>query len=104
MSIFDLDIIKDYLQDKENARQLLLKPEKRMMLNLNIWLDSKTLVVTDAYVVYHNTARGPAKGGIRINKNVTLDETVDLAERMTLKTALTGIPFGGENQGSTLTV
>jgi glutamate dehydrogenase/leucine dehydrogenase len=99
MSIFDLDIIKEVLKDKENARQLLLKPERKIILNLNVWLDEKTLVVTDGYVVYHNTARGPAKGGIRIDKNVTLEETVDLAERMTLKTALTGIPFGGGKSG-----
>ncbi|OGF45000.1 MAG: hypothetical protein A2452_08545 [Candidatus Firestonebacteria bacterium RIFOXYC2_FULL_39_67] len=99
MSIFDLDIIKSELEGKENAKKLLLKSEEKKIINLNIWIDNKTLVVADAYVVYHNTARGPAKGGIRIDKNVTLEETTDLAERMTLKTALTGIPFGGGKTG-----
>ncbi|OGF50932.1 MAG: hypothetical protein A2231_09995 [Candidatus Firestonebacteria bacterium RIFOXYA2_FULL_40_8] len=99
MSIFDLDIIKSELEGKENAKKLLLKSEEKKIINLNIWVDNKTLVVADAFVVYHNTARGPAKGGIRIDKNVTLEETTDLAERMTLKTALTGIPFGGGKTG-----
>jgi len=99
MSIFDLEIIKAELEGKENAKKLLLKAEEKKIINLNIWVDNKTLVVADAYVVYHNTARGPAKGGIRIDKNVTLEETTDLAERMTLKTALAGIPFGGGKTG-----
>jgi glutamate dehydrogenase/leucine dehydrogenase len=99
MSIFDLDIIKAELEGKENAKKLLLKAEEKKIINLNIWVDNKTLLVADAYVVYHNTSRGPAKGGIRIDKNVTLEETTDLAERMTLKTALTGIPFGGGKTG-----
>ncbi len=99
MSIFDLDIIKSELEGKKNATLLLLKAEEKKIINLNIWIDNKTLIVADAFVVYHNTARGPAKGGIRIDKNVTLEETTDLAERMTLKTALTGIPFGGGKSG-----
>ncbi|MFH1074943.1 MAG: Glu/Leu/Phe/Val dehydrogenase [Candidatus Firestonebacteria bacterium] len=99
MSIFDLDIIKSELEGKENLKKLLLKSEEKKIINLNIWVDNKTLVVADAFVVYHNTARGPAKGGVRIDKNVTLEETTDLAERMTLKTALAGIPFGGGKTG-----
>ena len=99
MSIFDLDIIKSELEGKNNAKLLLLKAEEKKIINLNIWIDNKTLIVADAFVVYHNTARGPAKGGIRIDKNVTLEETTDLAERMTLKTALAGIPFGGGKSG-----
>jgi glutamate dehydrogenase (NAD(P)+) len=50
-------------------------------------------------VVYHNTARGPAKGGIRIARDVTLVETCDLAERMVWKTALVKVPFGGGKSG-----
>ncbi len=99
MSVFDLDAVKNVLAGNENARQILMRSEKKTILDINIWLDSKTLIVADAYVVYHNTARGPAKGGIRIDANVTLEETTDLAERMTFKTALTGIPFGGGKSG-----
>lgn len=99
MSIFKTDELNSIIDVPENAVNILQKPEKQITLNLSIWLDSKTLIFCDAYVVYHNTARGPAKGGVRISSGVTLDETVDLAERMTLKTALTGIPFGGGKSG-----
>ncbi len=99
MSVFDLDAVKNVLSGNDNARQILMRSEKKTILDINIWLDSKTLIVADAFVVYHNTARGPAKGGIRIDANVTLEETTDLAERMTFKTALTGIPFGGGKSG-----
>ncbi len=99
MSVFDLDAVKNVLAGNENARQILTRSEKKTILDINIWLDSKTLIVADAFVVYHNTARGPAKGGIRIDANVSLEETTDLAERMTFKTALTGIPFGGGKSG-----
>jgi len=50
--------------------------------------------------VYYNTVRGPAKGGIRLAPDVTLDETRDLAERMVWKTALARIPFGGGKRHS----
>ncbi|MCK4300295.1 MAG: Glu/Leu/Phe/Val dehydrogenase, partial [Planctomycetes bacterium] len=53
------------------------------------------LLITDCYVVYYNSARGVAKGGIRMAPDVSLKETCDLAELMVWKTALTGIPFGG---------
>src|SRR5262249_17622640 len=49
--------------------------------------------------VYYLTVRGPAKGGIRIMPDVTLEETSHLAELMTWKTALTRIPFGGGKSG-----
>ncbi len=53
-------------------------------------------------MVYHNTARGPAKGGLRIWPTVSLEHTRDLAELMTWKTALVGIPFGGGKSGIAL--
>jgi len=47
-------------------------------------------------VVYHNAARGPpCKGGIRMSSDITLEETIQLAEIMTYKAALMDLPFGG---------
>ena len=46
--------------------------------------------------------RGPAKGGLRIWPSVTLEHTRTLAELMTWKTALVGIPFGGGKSGIAL--
>jgi glutamate dehydrogenase/leucine dehydrogenase len=81
------------------AERLLSKPEKEITFSLNLLLYPDGLVEADAYVVYHNTARGPAKGGLRIWPSVTLEHTRVLAELMTWKTALVGIPFGGGKSG-----
>ncbi len=61
----------------------------------------KILVVHDTrtgmlgYLVIDNSARGMGKGGVRMNPNVTLEETVRLARTMTLKTAMADLPLGG---------
>src|SRR5229473_3677309 len=49
--------------------------------------------------VLYNTSRGPAKGGIRFDLNVTLEEVKALAAWMTWKCALVNIPFGGSKGG-----
>jgi glutamate dehydrogenase/leucine dehydrogenase len=49
--------------------------------------------------VIHNTALGPGKGGIRMQPDVTISEVMGLAEAMTWKNALAGIPFGGAKSG-----
>jgi glutamate dehydrogenase (NAD(P)+) len=48
-----------------------------------------------AIVVVDNTACGPAIGGARMAKDVTLDECVRLARAMTLKNAAAGLAHGG---------
>ena len=47
----------------------------------------------------HNNACGPFKGGVRLAADVTIWETVELARLMTLKTAVTGLEFGGGKTG-----
>src|SRR4029453_7097169 len=51
------------------------------------------------YRVQHNLARGPAKGGLRYNPNVSLDEVRALAMWMTWKSAVVSIPYGGAKGG-----
>jgi len=52
-----------------------------------------------AVVAIHSTVRGPALGGTRIRLYPDLDaavaEACNLAEAMTLKNAVAGLPFGG---------
>lgn len=55
--------------------------------------------VIRAFIVRHNDALGPAKGGIRMTADVTLDDVTGLAMEMTWKCALIGVPFGGGKSG-----
>lgn len=95
MTIPAFSELKRYIDLPLNAIKLLSKSEKEITFNLSLRVENGKVIDTDSYVVYYNTVRGPAKGGIRISPLVTLDETRDLAERMVYKSALIGIPFGG---------
>ena len=61
--------------------------------------DNGEVEVYTGYRVLYNTSRGPAKGGIRFDLNVTLDEVKALAAWMTWKCAVVNIPFGGAKGG-----
>ena len=99
MSIIDFSKYEKLVEIPSNARLMLEKPEKEIKFQLHLVIDESTYVCIDSYVVFHNTARGPAKGGIRLSSTVSLEETRILAELMTYKTALVGIPFGGGKSG-----
>ncbi|NIA07678.1 MAG: hypothetical protein GWP14_08630 [Actinobacteria bacterium] len=99
MPHLNLDTISRYLEIPPEARKLLERPERTTTVNLNFHAADGSLVIGQAHVVYYNTCRGPAKGGIRFSSGVTLTETCLLAELMVWKTALTGIPFGGGKSG-----
>lgn len=47
------------------------------------------------FVVIHNTALGPGKGGIRMTPTVDKEEVYKLARTMTWKNSLADLPFGG---------
>ena len=55
-----------------------------------------------AYRVQFNNARGQYKGGIRYHPEVSEDEVTSLAFWMTIKTAVTDLPFGGAKGGVTV--
>jgi len=59
--------------------------------------DPKTKM--EGIVVIDNTAIGPAKGGVRLVPDITVEEVYGLARAMTWKNALAGIPFGGAKSG-----
>ena len=99
MPSIDFDALSRWLDLSDNVLAMLTRPEKQVILNLSVRLGDGELLATDCYVVLQNAARGPAKGGIRVAPNVTLEETRDLAERMVWKTALVRIPFGGGKSG-----
>lgn len=99
MAAVDLAKIAEYTDISHDARELLEHPEKQTKLSLSFRTEDGGLTRADTFVVYYNTARGPAKGGIRMWPDVTMKETTELAELMAWKTALMGVPFGGGKAG-----
>src|SRR5882724_2871348 len=79
--------------------KVLRSPEKQIIVSVPIHRDSGEVEVFIGHRVLYNTSRGPAKGGIRFDMNVTLDEVKALAAWMTWKCAVVNIPFGGAKGG-----
>jgi len=79
--------------------KVLREPEKQIIVAVPVMRDVGEVEVFTGYRVLHNTSRGPGKGGIRFDLNVTLDEVKALAAWMTWKCAVVNIPFGGAKGG-----
>jgi glutamate dehydrogenase (NAD(P)+) len=79
--------------------KILRHPEKQIIVSVPVLRDSGEIDVYTGYRVLYNTSRGPAKGGIRFDMNVSLDEVTALAAWMTWKCAVVNIPFGGAKGG-----
>ncbi|BCB95639.1 glutamate dehydrogenase [Dissulfurispira thermophila] len=52
-----------------------------------------------AIVVVDNTALGPSIGGVRVSRDVSVEEVKRLARTMTLKNSVSGLPHGGGKAG-----
>ncbi len=94
MSVVDLRRISALLDLPPDAQTLLRRHEHELRTTLSFTREGK-MVRADAYLVIHNSARGPGKGGIRMSADVDIAETGRLAELMTYKCALAKVPFGG---------
>ncbi|MEO8634805.1 MAG: Glu/Leu/Phe/Val dehydrogenase [Gemmatimonadales bacterium] len=79
--------------------KILRMPEKAIMVAVPVRLDNGEVEVYTGYRVIYNTSRGPAKGGIRFDMQVSLDEVTALAAWMTWKCAVVNLPFGGAKGG-----
>ncbi|HEV8598252.1 MAG TPA: Glu/Leu/Phe/Val dehydrogenase [Gemmatimonadales bacterium] len=88
-----------HLNLEVGLRRVLRHPEKQLIVAIPIQRDNGEVEVFTGYRVLYNTARGPAKGGIRFDMQVTLDEVKALAAWMTWKCAVVNLPFGGSKGG-----
>ena len=79
--------------------QTIAAPKETVQINLNPILPDGKITNLSAFIVRHNDALGPAKGGIRMTPSVTIDDVTGLAMEMTWKTSLIGVPFGGGKAG-----
>jgi glutamate dehydrogenase (NAD(P)+) len=79
--------------------QVFIAPIRSIIVSLPVHMDDGRWEVFTGYRVQHNTARGPAKGGIRFDPRLTLDEIKAGAAWNTWKTAVVDVPFGGGKGG-----
>ena len=79
--------------------KVLRHPEKQITVSVPVMMDNGEVEVFIGHRVLYNTSRGPAKGGIRFDMNVTLEEVKALAAWMTWKCAVVNLPFGGSKGG-----
>jgi glutamate dehydrogenase (NAD(P)+) len=89
----------DLLGLDKGARAVLTTPERELKVAVPVRMDDGTIEVFPGWRVQHNTAMGPAKGGIRYSPEVHVDEVRALAAWMTWKCAVVQVPFGGGKGG-----
>jgi glutamate dehydrogenase (NAD(P)+) len=88
------------LLDLEPALAALLRePRRELVVHFPVRMDDDSTRVLTGFRVQFNTARGPAKGGLRFHPDETIDTVRALAAWMTWKTAVVDVPLGGGKGG-----
>src|SRR5579862_2811658 len=99
MAIQQFDNVVDLLKLDPGIADILRHPQRELIVHFPVKLDDGSVEVFTGFRVHHNIARGPAKGGLRFDKAVNIDEVRALAMWMTWKCSIVGIPFGGAKGG-----
>ncbi|MCC6245735.1 MAG: Glu/Leu/Phe/Val dehydrogenase [Gemmatimonadaceae bacterium] len=97
--MFRFDRAAELLDLEPGIYKILRNPEKQLIVSVPVTMDNGDVEVFTGYRVLYNTSRGPAKGGIRFDQHVTLEEVKALAAWMTWKCAVVNLPFGGAKGG-----
>jgi glutamate dehydrogenase/leucine dehydrogenase len=97
----NFDLAADQLELDFDIRMMLKYPERCLTVSIPVRMDDGRIEHFEGYRVQYNTARGPAKGGLRYHPSVSLEEIKALACWMTWKCAIVNIPFGGGQGGVT---
>ena len=98
-ALYNLGQAAGRLQVDEAMLARLSEPKEKIEITANPSLASGRKLHFRAFVVRHNDAIGPAKGGIRMSAGVSVDDVTGLSMEMTWKTSLIGVPFGGGKSG-----
>lgn len=93
------DDIAEKLVLEPAMRELLRQPSRQFHYTIPVKMDNGSTRIFKAYRMQHNTARGPAKGGIRFHPQETADTVRALSLWMTWKCAVVDIPLGGGKGG-----
>ncbi len=83
----------------EQTYNVLKSPARQVIVSLPVTMDDGSIDVFEGYRVVHSNILGPAKGGIRFDMGVNIDEVKALAAWMTWKCAVVDIPYGGAKGG-----
>ncbi len=99
MAVAQFEEAADRLNLDEDLRGILRMSKRELTVHFPVHMDNGRTRMFTGFRVQHNINRGPAKGGIRYDAAVTLDEVRALAMWMTWKCAVVDIPFGGAEGG-----
>jgi len=99
MAVAQFEEAADRLNLDEDLRGILRMSKRELTVHFPVHMDNGKTRMFTGFRVQHNINRGPAKGGIRYDAAVTLDEVRALAMWMTWKCAVVDIPFGGAKGG-----
>lgn len=83
----------------DDVSMQLRTPRREVKVECTIRMDDGKIGTFVGYRVQHDNARGPFKGGLRYHFDVDDQEVTALAQLMTWKTAVVGVPFGGAKGG-----
>jgi glutamate dehydrogenase len=95
-------LLQEDFSDKKRFKKAIdaiKTPQRLLKKKLSIKMDNGKFRSFQAFRSQHNDARGPFKGGIRFHPNVTEDEVKALSTWMSVKCAVSGIPYGGGKGG-----
>ncbi len=101
ISLQQLDASARRLALIPSLHQVMRACQRELAVEVPVLREDGSTSVFPGYRIQHNTARGPAKGGIRFAMDVDDDEVRSLAMTMTWKCALVRLPFGGAKGGVT---
>jgi len=94
-----LDKVAGMLKLSKSEVDILTIPKRTFTFSFPVIMDDGTTKIFTGYRIQFNNARGPTKGGLRFHPEVDLEDVKTLAFLMTLKCAVTNIPFGGAKGG-----
>lgn len=94
-----IDETAERIKLDKGIHKFIRQPERELTVSIPIEMDNEEIEVFTGYRVQHNSARGPCKGGIRYHPDTNLDEVKALAILMSLKCAVSNVPYGGAKGG-----
>jgi len=89
----------DVLGLGDHIREILITPRRVVKVEIVTEDDAGELIHYRGFRTQHNNSRGPYKGGLRYHPSMDEDHASALANLMTWKTAIAGVPFGGAKGG-----